>query len=80
MGTRQLARVGIGAEDISGTVVGPVDLGNLTGRRISNQMQQGDSTVFYRGEKKDVRPQYAENKVCVRREGSMAGYNVRSGY
>lgn len=47
MGAGQLARVGIGAKDVAGAVVGPVDPGDLTWRRIPDQLQQGDPTVFW---------------------------------
>ncbi|TNN61893.1 hypothetical protein EYF80_027909 [Liparis tanakae] len=46
VGAGQLARVGLGAEDIARPVVGPVDPGDRTGRRIPNQLLQGDSSVF----------------------------------
>lgn len=47
MGTGQLTRVGIRAKDKGGAVVGPVDPGDLIWRRIPDQLEQGDSTVFW---------------------------------
>jgi len=46
VGAGQLARVGLGAKDIAGPVVGPIDPGDRIGRRIPNQLFQGDSSVF----------------------------------
>lgn len=55
VGPGQLARVCIWAKDVSWAVVGSVDLGDLAGRRISNQLQQRNSTVFWKERKKKKR-------------------------
>lgn len=51
MGAGQLACVGIGTKVITGDVVESVDPPDLTWRRVPNQLQQGDPTVFYRRRK-----------------------------
>lgn len=47
--TGQLSRVGVSTKDVSGAVVGPVDLGYLRRRRIPDQLQQGDAAVLWVG-------------------------------
>lgn len=73
MGPGQLARVCIWAKDVSWAVVGSVDLGDLAGRRISNQLQQRNSTVFWKERKKksNVRPANKNHRCGL--EGWAAG-------
>lgn len=47
MGAGQLARVGVGSEDVAGAVVGPEDLGDRMWRGIPDQLEEGDATVFW---------------------------------
>lgn len=73
VGPGQLARVCIWAKDVSWAVVGSVDLGDLAGRRISNQLQQRNSTVFWKERKKksNVRPTDKNHRCGL--EGWAAG-------
>lgn len=50
MGTCQLARVGVGTEDVAGAVVGTIDLGDLLWGRVPDQVQEGDTDLIYRRE------------------------------
>ena len=55
VGARQLARVGVGAEDVAGVVVGPRYLGDGVGRGVPDELQQGDPAFVWRWRRRSRR-------------------------